>query len=336
MAEVAVLGTGAWGLALADYLARHGNNVRVWGRNRMVVNALRRDRSINRPAGLVLASGVELFESITEAVEGASVILSVVPSFATAEMCHALVPCRWGGSGAVFVNCSKGIEPETQRLPWEIFRQVAGDREDLRYATLAGPSHAEEVWRGVPTAVVASAPRLADAKMLQSLFSSPTFRVYTQADTNAVELGGALKNVIAIAAGVCDGKGFGDNTKAALITRGVAEIARMAVATGSSAETVAGLSGLGDLIVTAMSQHSRNRRFGELLASGCGPEKALEDIGAVVEGYRTAKSAWTLSVRYGLDMPLVRTVHDVLYRELDIDAGIAILLDRDASMEDLR
>lgn len=336
MADVAVLGAGAWGLALADLLGRHGHNVRVWDRSSLALETLRSVRSIDRPAGLVVASGVEFFDTISEAVLNVSIILSVVPSFATADMCHALAPLNWRGTGAVFVNCSKGIEPDMLRLPCEIFQQEIGNRRDLRYATLAGPSHAEEVCRNVPTAVVASSPIMADAEMIQSLFSSPSFRVYVQPDTKAVELGGALKNVIAIAAGVCDGKGFGDNTKAALITRGVAEIARMAVAMGSNAETVAGLSGLGDLIVTAMSRHSRNRRFGELLASGCGPEKALESIGAVVEGYRTAKSAWQLSARYGLDMPLVQTVYDVLYNGLNIDSGIAILLDRDVTVEDLR
>ncbi len=336
MAAIAVLGAGAWGLALADYLARHGHAVRVWDRSPAVVAKLRISGGINRPAGLVVAAGVLFFETIQESVSGVSAILSVVPSFATADMCRELAPLHWSGSGAVFVNCSKGIEADTLRLPWEIFRDEIGARKDLRYATLAGPSHAEEVSRNVPTAVVASAPRLEDAQMIQAMFTSHTFRVYVQQDTNAVELGGALKNVIAIAAGVCDGKGFGDNTKAALITRGVAEIARLAVATGSQGDTVAGLSGLGDLIVTAMSRHSRNRRFGELLAEGHGAAKALEDIGAVVEGYRTAKSAWELAVRYGLDMPLIHTIHNVLYANLNIDAGIAILLDRDVTEEDLR
>jgi glycerol-3-phosphate dehydrogenase (NAD(P)+) len=234
------------------------------------------------------------------------------------------------------VNCSKGIEQGSLHLPCEIFHQILGSQMNLAYAVLAGPSHAEEVSRHVPTAVVAAADNNADADFIQTLLTSPTFRVYTQSDVKGVELGGALKNVIAIAAGGCDGKGYGDNTKAALITRGVAEMARLAQAMGARAETIAGLSGLGDLIVTAMSQHSRNRGFGELIASGCGPDAALEKIGAVVEGYKSAKSAYELSVKHGVEMPLVTAVYRVLYGGLDINECISLLLDRGAKVEKLK
>jgi len=335
MDQIAVLGAGAWGLALADYAARLGRKVVVWDRDPVVLSALKSARTIDRPKDLVVHESVLYENSIAEAVKSADVILSVVPSFATVDMCRALKPLRWSGSGAIFVNCSKGIEQETLRFPCEIFADEIGERRDLRYAVLAGPSHAEEVSKDVPTAVVAAAPDKADAEHIQKLFNSPTFRVYLQEDYRGVEVGGALKNVLAIAAGISDGKGYGDNAKAALITRGVAETARLAEVIGARAETVAGLSGLGDLIVTAMSRHSRNRGFGELIASGCGTGIALEKIGAVVEGYKTTKSAFELAHKHNVDMPLVTAVYRVLYEGLDINDCIALLLDRDVRMERL-
>ncbi len=334
-AHVAVIGAGAYGLALADYLARHGATVRVWDRSAEALEQLRSTRTIERPKGLVVHPAVEYYDTIDEAAGAADFILSAVPSFATRDVCRALAPLSWPGDGAIFVNCSKGIEQESQCLPCQIFQHEIGIRSDLRYAVIAGPSHAEEITKDSPAAVVTAAPLPADAAAVQMLFNSPTFRFYTQADFLGAELGGALKNVIAIAAGVCDGKGYGDNTKAALITRGVAEIARMAEAIGAHRETVAGLSGLGDLIVTAMSKHSRNRGFGELLASGCGAEAALEQIGAVVEGYKTTKSAYELAKKYDVEMPLVTAVYRVLYEGLSIEQGIALLLDRDVKEEKL-
>ncbi len=333
--QVAVIGAGAWGLALADYLARHGNSVRVWDREPAILQELRLNRTVNRPAGLVLDQTVVYCDTIAEAVNGAGVILSVVPSFAVADICKALLTLQWDPPGAIFVNCSKGIEQDTLRLPSEVFSEVVGVRDDLRYGVLAGPSHAEEVSRDVPTAVVVSAPRAADSELLQHLFNSQSFRVYIQHDYKGVELGGALKNVIAVAAGICHGKSFGDNTNAMLITRALAEMARLAAALGAGTDAIMGLSGLGDLIVTTMSEHSRNRTFGAYLAAGKTPAQALGAVGAVVEGYMTAKSAYELSVKYGVDMPLVRTIYQVLYEELPVDQGIARLLDRDAKSEKL-
>ncbi len=330
----AVLGAGAWGLALADHLARQGAKVRVWDRDPETLQTLRATRTVGRPKNLIVHETITYHDTIQEAATPASVILSVVPSFATKDMCEPLASLTWPDNGAVFVNCSKGIEPETLRLPYEIFEQIIGQRNDLRYGVLAGPSHAEEVSRQTPTAVVASAPDPADAFLLQQLFSNTNFRVYTQADYRAVELGGAMKNVMAIAAGVSDGRGFGDNTKAALITRALAEMSRLAVARGSQSDAVAGLSGLGDLIVTTMSQHSRNRGFGELLAKGHSPQSALEEIGAVVEGYLSSKSAWQLAQRHGVEMPLVNTIHGVLYENLPIETAVQQLLDRDLRRED--
>lgn len=331
---VCVLGAGAWGLALADHLARKGAPVRVWDRDAEVREALRQTGTVNRPAGLTLPPSVTYFDSIEEAAAPAQVILSVVPSFATRTMAEALKPLQWDGHGALFVNCSKGIEPGSLCLPYEAFEQTVGQRSDLRYAVLAGPSHAEEVSRHVPTALVASAPAMADATFIQQLFFTQTFRVYTQSDFRAVELGGAAKNVLAVGAGISDGRNFGDNTKAALITRGLAEVARLATARGSTPAAIAGLSGLGDLIVTTMSRHSRNRSFGELIAEGLTPEQALEKIGAVVEGYLTAKSLHLLAQREQVDMPLVTMIYRVLYEGLSLDAAIENLLSRGSGEED--
>lgn len=330
---IAVIGAGAWGLALADYLARHGNNVVVWDREPAILDQLRSTRSVNRPAGLMVHESVTYADIVAEAVAGAGVILNVIPSFAVADLCRSLAPLKWSGAGAIFVNCSKGIEEDTLRLPCEVFAEIIGNRTDLRYGVLAGPSHAEEVSRDVPTAVVVSAREESDAVTLQKLFNSQTFRVYLQPDYLGVELGGALKNVIAVAAGICHGKSFGDNTKAMLITRALAEMSRLAGAMGANPETLTGLSGLGDLIVTTMSEHSRNRTFGSYLATGETPEQALEKVGAVVEGYKSARSAYGLSIKHDVDMPIVRAIYAVLYEGLPLDMGISRLLDRDVKTE---
>lgn len=333
--NIAVLGAGAWGLALANHLTLLGHTLHVWDRCPEVIQQLQTTGTIDRPKGLVIPPGVSYYDSLPDAVAAAEVVLSVVPSFATLSICKALAAADGSGKSRLFVNCSKGIDPDTFELPHEAFRSVFSDSRLYRYSALAGPSHAEEVCRQVPTAVVAAAYAREDAEMLQQAFSSPKFRVYLQDDVAGVELGGALKNVLAIAAGVCDGRGFGDNTKAAIITRGVAEMSRLAVAIGANQETVAGLSGLGDLIVTAMSRHSRNRGFGELLAQGRTPEQALAEIGAVVEGYKTARSAHQLALKYQVDLPLVETIYKVLYEGLEIGTGIEQLLGRSPHEERL-
>lgn len=335
MPRLTVLGAGAWGLALADYLARQGKSVTVWDRDPKIIGELKTTRTVNRPKGLVIPDSVQPEHDLAVAVGTSDLIISAVPSFAVKDICRLLVEMDWAQRDCIFVNCSKGIDPDGYRLPCEVFRDIVGDNPGLRYAVLAGPSHAEEVVRDVPTAVVSSAFNELDAARIQAVFSSSTFRVYTQPDTVGVELGGALKNVLAVALGVCEGRGFGDNTKAALITRGVAEIARLAKAKGAHTETAAGLSGLGDLIVTAMSKHSRNRGFGELLAQGMTAEGALKQIGAVVEGYLSSKSVHHLAEKYNVEMPIADAVYKALYENLSIDACISLLLGRDVKTETL-
>jgi len=334
--KISVLGAGAWGMALAIHLARNTPaNVHVWDRNPVLLEEMSRTRITSRPRTMPVPETLHFCPNLVDAVHRASYVLSVVPSYATAHLCQQMQNIELPPEGAVFINCSKGIDPETLRLPWEIFLDAFAGRSDLRYAVLAGPSHAEEVVSETPTAVVASAPGTDDAKAIQNLFYTPRFRVYLQNDYRAVELGGALKNVMAIAAGICDGQGYGDNTKAAFITRALAEMTRLAIACGSDGHSMAGLSGLGDLIVTTMSRHSRNHRFGELLTQGYSPQTALAAVGAVVEGYLTTKSVWQLAHRHNVEMPLAEMIYQVLYENLAIDEAVRKLLNRRPSEEGL-
>ncbi len=267
MARVTVFGAGAWGATLADLLARKGHNVSLWDVDGNFLEQLRVTRRRGKPPALVLHDDVCVESRLEEAAADAEFWVCVVPSFAIRSLCQALRAGFADLGSRIFVNCAKGIEEETLALPSQIFQEEFSAPLS-RYAILSGPSHAEEVCCGIPTSVVCASSFSKTAKIVQELFCTRVFRVYTQTDCLGVELGAALKNVIAIAAGACDGLGFGDNTKAALVTRGLAEMSRAALAAGASPATLAGLAGLGDLVVTAMSRHSRNRLFGELLARG--------------------------------------------------------------------
>jgi glycerol-3-phosphate dehydrogenase (NAD(P)+) len=333
MTRIAVLGAGAWGLTLADLLARNGRAVIVWDRNPQVIQMLKQTRTRGTPAGLVLQSSVEYSEDLLLCVQHSDIVICAVPTYGIRALCEQL-RAVWGDTRSrVLVSCSKGIEQGTLLLPTEIFSDVLGRSSLGNFAVLAGPSHAEEVCRDVPTLLVCCATRPEIAERVRDQFFRPTFRVYTQGDCKGVELGGALKNVLAIAAGGCDGLGFGDNTKAALITRGLAELARAAVAMGAQTQTLMGLSGLGDLVVTCGSRHSRNRRFGELIAGGLAPDQALEKVGAAVEGYRTAKSAYELAQRHKVEMPIVTTVYRILYEGVSVPEALQKLLERDPRPE---
>jgi glycerol-3-phosphate dehydrogenase (NAD(P)+) len=331
--RVTVFGAGAWGLTLADLLSRKGCEVAVWDADTDIIRRLQRERSRGKPPGLVVAETVRFETEFEPAAGFGDIVVCVVPSFAVRPVCEQLAASGNGLRGRVFVCCSKGIEEETLLLPSQVFAEIFGAAAASQFAVLSGPSHAEEVCRGIPTVVVTSSAEITTAERVRDLFITPGFRVYTQSDCLGVELGGALKNVIAIAAGACDGLGFGDNTKAALITRGLAEIARAAIALGARAQTLSGLSGLGDLIVTATSRHSRNRLFGELLATGRSPKQALEEVGAVVEGYRTCRSAHFLSRRIGVEMPITDAIYAVLFEGAGIAEATASLLGRDPKPE---
>jgi len=331
--RVAVLGAGAWGLTLANLLAGNDCHVKVWGYNSAWLDFLRRERVPATPPGLRMRNSVDFEPDFSSAAGWAEAIVSVVPSFAVRSMCERLRGAPRGLDSRLFIGCSKGIEERTLLLPSQIFEEFFGADSMNCYAVLSGPSHAEEVCQGIPTVVVSASRNPGAAEQTRDLFMSPAFRVYTQQDVKGVELGGALKNVLAIAAGMCDGLGFGDNAKAALITRGLAEIARAAVTMGAEAQTLSGLAGLGALVVTAMSRHSRNRLFGELLARGRSVEQALSEVGAVVEGYRTSQSAHDLAQRIGIDMPLCGAVYAVTHKGLAVEAARDMLLSRDPKPE---
>lgn len=337
---VTVLGAGAWGLTLADLMARNGHRVMVWDRKPAALDDVRTKRGRGAPAGLVVHESVDVEPDFDAAVGRSGIVLGCVPSYALREIAGRIAAMPGGLGGRAFVNTAKGIEEETLMLPWQVFAQVmaaAGATDAAAaaagYAVLAGPSHAEEVCKGMPTTVVVSSASTALAHRVQALFRNRMVRVYTQNDVIGCELGGALKNVVAIAAGGCDALRLGDNTKAALLTRALAEICRAGKAMGAAPATLSGLAGLGDLIVTTLSKHSRNRKFGELTAGGAKPEEALAAVGAVVEGYRTARSARMLGQRLGVDMPIVETVYRCLYESAPILESIHALFDRDPRAE---
>lgn len=333
MTKIAVLGAGAWGVTLADLLAGKNNQVVVWDVDAAALDVLRRERTRGRPPGLKVHESVEFEPNFAAALKDAEVIVSVVPSHAVRPTCQQLIATRSDAGKIIFVSCSKGIEEDTLMLPSEIYEQVMGPEHAGSFVALSGPSHAEEVCKRIPTVVVASSTSTANAEFVRDLFILPTFRVYTQDDCRGVEMGAALKNVIAIAAGITDGLGYGDNTKAALITRGLAEITRAACAGGAKAQTLAGLAGLGDLVVTAMSRHSRNRGFGELIGRGLPADEALRQVGQIVEGYRTARSAHDLAARLGIEMPIVSSVYSVLYEGVSVTEACDALLQREPKPE---
>jgi glycerol-3-phosphate dehydrogenase (NAD(P)+) len=325
--NVTVLGAGAWGTALAKVLQEGGNRVILWGHDAAHVEEVRRSSRNERfLPGIGLSHDITLEADLARAVAPAEFVVVAVPSKAFREV----TKCLANFSGTI-VSVTKGIEYDTGRTMCGI---LAGNAPKARSAALSGPSFAIEVARGIPTAIVAASKDLAAAAAVQKLFSRPTFRVYSSADQLGVELGGALKNVIAIAAGAGDGLGFGDNSKASLVTRAIVEIRRLGVAAGAQADTFTGLSGLGDLMVTCFSRHSRNRGFGERVARG---EKAADVAAsslAVAEGYPTARSAYQLARRHNVMTPIIDEVHAMLYENKDVRHGVRDLMARDLKVED--
>ena len=334
--RVAVLGAGTWGIVLASLLARQGHSVTAWDIAPDVIDALRRDGKHPKLEGFAVAPEIALTSDLGEAVGDTSDLAAVVFVVPSHGMRKAAERCRELGladSDAALVLCSKGLEEGTELPMADVVEDVMGAGSHERIVILSGPSHAEEVAQGIPTTVCAAGHSMARAELVQALFSTDTFRVYTHDDILGAEVGASLKNVIAIAAGVLDGMGLGDNSRAALITRGLAEIVRLGVAMGARQETFSGLTGMGDLIVTCASQHSRNHRFGELLAKGRTKDRALEEIGMVVEGLRTVRSAVSLAEKHGVDMPITREVHAVTYEDKSPRDALRDLMQRDPKPE---
>jgi glycerol-3-phosphate dehydrogenase (NAD(P)+) len=323
--NITVIGTGGWGTALAVLLHGNGHRVALWGRLPEEVEPIlaARENKLLLP-GVKIPGEIVVTLDAPAALRGAEMVVLAVPSHGMRAICRQLKPSL--PADAVLVHVGKGIEVDTNSRMSEVIAAELG-REA---AVLSGPSHAEEVGRGVPTAVVAAGR---DAGLAQRVFMNERFRVYTHDDVVGVEMGGALKNVIAIAAGACDGIGFGDNTKAALCTRGLAEMARLGVALGAKRETFFGLSGVGDLIVTAFSRHSRNRSFGERLGRGETPQQIAGSTPTVAEGLTTAKSAWQLAQKRGVDVPITREVYAILYEGKPPKLAVRDLMSREAKPE---
>ena len=333
MSKAAVLGDGGWGTALALTLLANGHDVMLWGRSPENLETIRRTRENKYLKGVVIPETLKLESDPEKVLADAELVVLAVPSQFQREILarfrNILDPEK-----CFIADAAKGIENSTLKRMSELFADLFGSTEN--YVVLSGPSHAEETARGIPTAVVAASRNLTAANAVRDFFMSETFRVYTTDDVAGVELGGALKNVLAIAVGICDGMNFGDNTKAALMTRGIAEMARLGNALGGRKETFAGLSGVGDLIVTCMSRHSRNRFVGESLGQG----KTLEEIrsemgGSVAEGVKTAISACELARRYRIETPLINAVYNVLYHGLSPEKAVYELMTRSAKQEQL-
>ncbi|MDD5922655.1 MAG: NAD(P)-dependent glycerol-3-phosphate dehydrogenase [Eubacteriales bacterium] len=330
MSTIAVIGAGSWGTAISIALARNGHTVRLTTRNPKHVEALRLDRENKRYLpGIPLDPRIIIAENDEEAIPGADLTVFAAPAQHFREALESAAPFL--ESGDRIVNVSKGIELGTLLRMSEIAHIL---RRDLIFTALSGPSHAEEVCRALPTTLVAASENVEAAKYVQDIFMSDRLRVYTSDDVTGVEIGGALKNIIALGAGISDGIGFGANAKAALMTRGITEMSRLGTALGAKAETFAGLTGVGDLIVTCTSLHSRNLRCGILIGQGVPPEKAVEKVGMVVEGFYTTDAAYTLARRKNVEMPITSSIYRCLHGEVGPEEAVRQLMMRPAKPEE--
>ena len=324
--SICVLGSGAWGTALAVHLNRNAHRVMLWSRRPETAQQMR-DTMLNpRLPGVVLPYTIR-HSSDLACVQGHKLVVVSVPSFAVRETCLAFAPFL--DDDAVLISAAKGIEPGTGLRMSQIIAEETG----RRVAVLSGPSHAEEVSRGIPTGLVVACEDRQLAERIQDAFASVRLRVYSSPDVVGAELGGALKNVIALCAGIGDGMGYGDNARALLMTRGLTEMARLGMAMGSRPETFAGLTGVGDLIVTCCSHHSRNHSAGVLIGQGKTPEQAMAEVGAVVEGYYCARSALELARRAGVEMPIAEQAYEVLYHGKSAQKAIKGLMLRNKTVE---
>ena len=329
MARIGVLGAGSWGTALAILLHDNGHDVTVWSINEAevkILNETRRHES--KLPGVEIPEGIVFTTDMKETMSDKDVCVLAVPSPFIRSTCQKMK--NYVRAGQIVVNVAKGIEESTLYTLTDIIE------EEMPYAdacVLSGPSHAEEVSRRLPTTCVVSARTRKTAEYLRSVFISPVFRVYISPDMLGIELGGALKNVIALAAGTADGLGYGDNTKAALITRGIAEIARLGIKMGGKPETFYGLTGIGDLIVTCASVHSRNRKAGYLIGKGYTMEEAMKEVQMVVEGVYSAKAALALASKYQVEMPIVEQVNKVLFENKNAEEAVKELMLRDKKIE---
>ncbi len=327
--NVGIIGAGSWGIALANLLANNGNQVTVWSIIEDEIKMLKDNHEhLDKLPGVKLNDTIEYTTSLEDSIKDKDFLVLAVPSPFTRSTSHSMKD--YVAEGQVIVNVAKGVEEKTLMTLSQIIEE---ELPQANVCVLSGPSHAEEVGRGMPTTVVVASKDTQTAQMLQDAFMNDFFRVYTSSDILGIELGAALKNVVALAAGIADGLGYGDNAKAALITRGISEIGRLGIAMGGKFETFCGLTGIGDLIVTCASMHSRNRRAGILIGQGKTYDEAMAEVKMVVEGVYSAKAAMGLSKKYGIDLPIIEQVNLVLFENKKASEAMKDLMGRDKKDE---
>lgn len=327
--KVSVIGSGSWGTSIAVLLAKKGYDVWLWSWIEEETQRLKRDRE-NKEflPGIKFPDNITCSHDAKLCVEGAELVVTAAPSPATRTTAKTLAP--YIKDGQKMINISKGLEEGSLKTLSQVYKEEIPQAD---ISVMSGPSHAEEVSRSLPTTNVVASENDETAAFIQDIFMNDYFRVYTSKDTLGVELGGALKNVIALCAGISDGLGYGDNTKAALMTRGMAEIVRLGTQMGAKAETFYGLSGIGDLIVTCTSMHSRNRRAGIMLGEGKNLKETLEAVHMVVEGVNTAKAAYALAKKYNVSMPIVEEANAILFNDKNAKEAVISLMNRDRKAE---
>lgn len=331
MANIAVIGAGSWGTALAALLSNNGNNITIWSCVESEVEMLKEfHEQKDKLPGVILKDDMVFTTSLEDAMKDKDVLVLAVPSPFTRSTTHNMA--AYIKEGQIVVNVAKGIEDSTLMTLSQIIEE---ELPTANVCVLSGPSHAEEVGKGLPTTIVVGSKDKDTAVYLQNIFMSDVFRVYISSDILGIEIGAALKNVVALAAGMADGLGCGDNTKAALITRGIAEIARLGINMGGRIETFYGLTGIGDLIVTCASMHSRNRRAGILIGQGKTYEEAMEEVKQVVEGVYAAKAGLALSKKYNVSMPIIEFVNKILFEGISAKEAVGYLMKREGKIENI-
>ena len=331
MVKISVIGSGGWGIALAILLHKNGHNLTIWSFDKKEAEELKKTRqNKTKLPNILLPEDVKVTDDLREAVDDKDILILAVPSKAIRSVSKSLKDII--KDNQIIVNVAKGLEEDTLETMTDIIEEELKGKK-TQVAVLSGPSHAEEVGKGIPTTCVVSAHNKELTLYLQNIFMNPSFRVYTSPDMLGIEIGGALKNVIALAAGIADGLNYGDNTKAALITRGIKEIASLGVAMGGEQSTFYGLTGLGDLIVTCASMHSRNRRAGILLGQGKTLDEAIKEVNMVVEGVYSAKSALMAAKKYNVEIPIIEQVNAVLFENKNAAEAVNELMIRDKKLE---
>ncbi|QHI71481.1 NAD(P)H-dependent glycerol-3-phosphate dehydrogenase [Aminipila terrae] len=327
--KIAVIGAGSWGTALAITLSNKGHEVKIWDINKEHLQELKEHKeNVRYLPGIKFSDKLQPADTIQAAMEDARMVLFSAPAQHFRSALDSALP--YISQDMIVVNVAKGIEQKTLKR----MSEIAHDKmANMKYVALSGPSHAEEVGLGMPTTVVVASSDIKLAEYVQDIFMTEKFRVYTNSDVIGVELGGALKNIIALGAGISDGMGYGDNAKAAMMTRGITEIARLGVKLGADVHTFSGLTGIGDLIVTCTSMHSRNRRCGIMIGEGMNPKEATEKVGMVVEGMYTTEAAYELAKREGVEMPITEGIYGVINNKIDARDAVNQLMTRDKKSE---